>query len=639
MPLTIERMVDLEADVVSITHDTDHVYAACRDNVVRVWSKKDWSLVATLGETSSPPLAVHVDADNVYATCGKRVYVWSRASWGMVGWFELSYQALVSTMYHDTFLVGSREGRIVSINKETHETSSWQLYKSELTGLWVDDTIICTSDKKKGNVVVWQRRNGAAPSRMKELNSKERCTALAGNKEFVIAGLGNGDIELWQREDWTLARVLPHVVSQPVAALWANDYYLVAASAQELVTIWVVQTGQMIGRLDTGGERIESVDVDHDQIYVGTGGSLLVCQVLYGVAGHDLETSINVDFAQGPLKTSPYDVLESVLVQKKRGDELVQKGQFAEAVAQYELALQMLIDNTHALLEVPNEREKLTRELNRKLGRALIRSKITELQELQKRVEQVSDEFEMRGRTELEDSELEALWDEAKRAVKESRVLAEARAGDILSYHLAFIADTLEEDLRAAMEKAEKYKEKINQAEALVKHILSEWRWMERRRTKLDARRQFLESVVERLKGELEKTSAEDKEVREILTSALKEYEHLRDQITRIVSAADEEEERELQSRDEAIAAISGLLRLVPRKRDQIASLKDPTERQREYEALVQALNQALETAKQFKLKEEIRNLRNELEALRGLNGSADSSVSEMASTAEGTDS
>ncbi|MHA2192905.1 MAG: hypothetical protein ACXAAR_05710 [Candidatus Thorarchaeota archaeon] len=123
LPLGHEIIAVLEADAVHIVHDERFLYAACRDLKVRVWSKEDWQLVAELGETSSEPLVVHVDDEQVYATCERRVYVWKKETWGMTGWFELTYQAITSTLQGDSFYVGARDGRLVSIKKHTHETS------------------------------------------------------------------------------------------------------------------------------------------------------------------------------------------------------------------------------------------------------------------------------------------------------------------------------------------------------------------------------------------------------------------------------------------------------------------------------------------------------------------------------------
>ena len=64
--------------------------------------------------------------------------------------------------------------------------------------------------------------------------------------------------------------------------------------------------------------------------------------------------------------------------------------EYHNAVAEYESALQLLIDNTHALLEVPEEREKLTNELNERLGKALLKAKIQELQVFVEDVEELS---------------------------------------------------------------------------------------------------------------------------------------------------------------------------------------------------------------------------------------------------------
>ena len=80
----------------------------------------------------------------------------------------------------------------------------------------------------------------------------------------------------------------------------------------------------------------------------------------------------------------------------------------------------------------------------------------------------------------------------------------------------------------------------------------------------------------------------------------------------------DDNHDDELSNREEAMDAIDGLLKLMPKKRDSILAMNTPEERKKELTHLRAALEQALETAKRFKFKEEIRNIQNELNAIEG---------------------
>ncbi|NOR38934.1 MAG: hypothetical protein GQ580_05025, partial [Candidatus Thorarchaeota archaeon] len=113
--VTHEEVTVLEVDAVDVSYDDRFLYAACKDKYVRVWSKGDWQLVAELGETNSEPLTVHIGKDHVFATCERRVYMWQKGTWGMIGWFELSYHALTSDLHGDYFYIGTQEGRLLSI--------------------------------------------------------------------------------------------------------------------------------------------------------------------------------------------------------------------------------------------------------------------------------------------------------------------------------------------------------------------------------------------------------------------------------------------------------------------------------------------------------------------------------------------
>ncbi|MGY5875981.1 MAG: hypothetical protein RTU30_09560, partial [Candidatus Thorarchaeota archaeon] len=359
---------------------------------------------------------------------------------------------------------------------------------------------------------------------------------------------------------------------------------------------------------------------DHEYLYIATPEGTLIVSLQYENRPLDLYSDEESRYGLGVLSTSPYDVLEGIIELQNRGEALLKEGAFHEAVTAFETALQHLIDNSHALQEVPEEREKLTSELNSRLGKALLRSKIEEVKELNKLIEEVSDELEQRGRLIRDGSDVDKLWLEAARTIKESRVLAESQAGNILSYQLTYAADSLEADLTEAKSKLEKYREKISQVRALTHSVMSEWRWMERRRTSLQERKSFLEGAISDLSARLEE-AGEDVEVVEILKESLDDYKRIHLQIIRILGAAEIEPSDDLLSRDEAIEAIESLLIVIPRERQAMLDISNPAERRVEQERLIEALMQALETADKFKLKEEKIQIQNELESVKSLEG------------------
>ena len=446
-----EVVIELEFEAVDIAYDDDFLYAACRDQMIRVWSKESWQLVAELGETSSIPLAVAVDETQVYATCEKRVYVWNKENWGMIGWFELSYQAITSRLHGDYFYIGARDGRLVSIQKETRDPNSWQLHKSDITSLWSDEKIICTSTRKE-EPRVWLKDSGTAPSELARLDKKGKGGVLAGNKEFILVGTPSGEIAVYDRVEYSLVRTLEPRKSNTIQSMWASSYYAISATTNGTLGIWDLRHGEELGEISLNGTRILWVTADHDLLYVATTGSIFIARLL--ASGRPLDV-----LSEGPsvwkdslLKTSPYDVLESAIQLEKRGDEKYQDGMYHEAVVEYENALQLLIDNTHALLEVPEERQMLTDGLNTKLGRALLKAKIIELEALSHEIRQLSEELEVRKRTDMASEDVERLWGAAGRAIKESRVLSDAQAGDMLSYQLTHAVDKLDHELQAAID-------------------------------------------------------------------------------------------------------------------------------------------------------------------------------------------
>ncbi|MFW9932537.1 MAG: hypothetical protein ACFFDR_07760 [Candidatus Thorarchaeota archaeon] len=610
----------LEGDAVYLNVDDKYVYAACDDMKVRVWSRDDWQLVAELGETSSPPLAVHVDDNQVYATCEKRVYVWNKNSWGMIGWFELSYSAVTSTLRGDSLYVGAKEGRLVSIKKESHDTSSWQLFKADINNLWGDGEIICTSTSKD-EAVVWKLESEGAPTEIKRLEKKDKGTKVVGNSHFIITGLTTADIKLWDRVDWSQIKSLPALESNVIGSMWANDLYLVVSSNTARVSIWDLRKGVGIGTIKLEGTKIFHVRVDKQHIFLATPDKILIVSITLSQQPLDLSAEDGMLYAPGLLKTSPYDVLESVLDLQKQGDAKIQNAEYHEAVADYEHALQLLIDNTHALLEVPSEREALTNELNDRLGLSLLRAKISEIEDLTKEIMVISDEFDREGRSSKDEVELERIWNSASRAIKESRVLAEAQAGHILSYQLSHATDNLEQEWHEAQEKFELYQEKITEALTLTQNVRSEWRWLERKRSSLQEREGFLTNAITKLEKSIV-DAEEDAEVVEILALALNEFVHLKDQIGRILSVSTTEPQEVVLTKDETSSAIKGLLGVLTKRKEQTTNPQNIAEFQRETKQLTEAIEQALQAAQYHKMKDEIQSLSKELAILKGVEGS-----------------
>ena len=614
-PLSHEIVTILETPAVDLTYDENYLYAACRDRRVRVWSKTDWKIVTELGETDTPPLDVDVDDTQVFATCERRVYVWKKETWGLTGWFELSYQALTSILHGDYFYVGASDGRLVSIQKDTHETSSWQLHKSDLTSLWSDDKIICTGTKKE-EPIVWLKDHDTAPSELARLDKKGKGGVLSGNNEFVLVGNSTGEIAVYDRVEWELVRTLKSRSSNSVSSMWASNYYLVAAMANGSLTIWDLKRGEEIGEVTLNGQKIEWIEADHDLLYIATQEGITIIRLLTSGSPLDVCSDSPPILTDSLLKTSPYDVLEGALQLEKKADQHYQDGMFHEAVLEYEHALQILIDNTHALQEVPEERQLLTDELNTRLSKALLKAKIQELQTIGHEIRQLSEELDVRKRTDRTPEDIERLWGLAGRAIKESYALAEAQASDMLSYQLTHVVETLETDLNEAMSKFNVFQETINQATALTRQISNEWRWKERKRTKLPERKEFLEGAMEKLGIALEQADPEG-EVKRILSGALDEYRRVYSQIDRIVTSYVSEQDTSFTSKEEAQEAIDGLLSVMPKKIEALQTIEDETERDLEEKRIATALEQALETANMFKMKAESKAIQTEFEKIR----------------------
>ncbi|MCK5265837.1 MAG: hypothetical protein KAR03_09540 [Candidatus Thorarchaeota archaeon] len=604
----------LEVDAIDIDYDADYLYAACRDQRIRVFDKNTWKLVAELSEPDSEPLAVDVDDAQVYATCEKRVYVWKKNTWGMIGWFDLSYQAVASSLQGDFFFIGAKEGRLVSIQKESHETSSWQLHKSDITSIWSDEQIICTSTKKE-EPRVWLKESNSAPSELTRLDNKGKGGIVTGNSDFIFVGTPSSEIALYDRKEWGLSNTYEPKNSNMISSMWASDYYLLAAVSSGNLSLWDTKRGIEIGNIELDGHKIEFVTADHDLLYVATPEGIFILQVIASGRPLDICCEGPLIWNESLLKTSPYDVLEDSLKLERSGDQKYQEGLYHEAVVEYEYAMRLIIDNTHALLEVPEERILLTEELNNRLGKALLKSKIQEIQALGHDIRQLSEELEERKRTDMDPDDVDSLWASAGRVIKESRVLADAQSSDMLSFQLTHEIDALDSELTDAMTRYDTFRETINQAIALIRQVSNEWHWMERKRTSLIERKEFLEKSIERISSALE-DAEQDGEVQTILANALDDYKKIFKQIDWTIQSSENEPGEIFANRDEVVETIESLLVIIPKKREILGTITDPDEYETERLRLLSALQQALETARNFKINKSIKTIEKEISLL-----------------------
>ena len=609
-----ESISILEVDALDIDYDSKFLYAACRDHKIRVYDKNTWQLVTELSETDAEPLAVDVDDEQLYATCEKRVYVWNKDDWGMIGWFELSYQAVTSSLQGDFFFIGAKEGRLVSIQKESHETSSWQLHKSDLSSIWSDDRIICTSTKKE-EPRVWLMESDSAPTELARLDKKGKGGVVTGNSEFVFVGTPSGEIAVYDRTEWGLSITFEPEDSGMVSSIWASDYYLIAAVSSGRLILWDTKRGEEIGTIALNGHKIEFVTADHDLLYVATPAGIFILQIIASGRPLDVCCEGPLEWKESLLKTSPYDVLEDALKLEKSGDQKYQDGFYHKAVDEYEHGMRLLIDNTHALLEVPEERILLTNELDSRLGKALLKAKIQDVQTLCKKIQQLSDELEERKRTDMNPEDVDSLWVSAGLVITESRQLADDQSSDMLSFQLTHEIDALDSVLTDAMTRYDTYRETINQAIALIKQISNLWHWMERKRTSLIDRKEFLEKSINRISSALAKAEP-DGEVETILKNAMEEYKKIFGQIDRIVSSSENETEEIFANREEDSETIESLLLIIPKKREALGAITDPAEQEEERLRIESALQQALGIAKSMKLSKSIKAIKKELSLL-----------------------
>ena len=231
-------------------------------------------------------------------------------------------------------------------------------------------------------------------------------------------------------------------------------------------------------------------------------------------------------------------------------------------------------------------------------------------------IEELAEELKERKLTDTPPEEVETYWAEAGRVIKESRVLADAQSSDMLSFQLLHEVEKLDTILTDAMTLYDSFRETINQAVALTRQISNEWHWMERKRTSLAERKEFLQTSIQRISDAL-KEAKPGSEVQLILSNAQADYRKLFEQIDWILETSETEQKEIFTSKDEALETIDSLLVVIPKKRDALTLISDPDEIEKERNRLIDVLQEALETAKSFKLSKETKAIEEELALLQ----------------------
>ena len=126
---------------------------------------------------------------------------------------------------------------------------------------------------------------------------------------------------------------------------------------------------------------------------------------------------------------------------------------------------------------------------------------------------------------------------------------------------------------------------------------------------------EFLETSLTRLSEALETANPEG-EVQTILSGALDDYKKIFEQIDWIISSSETDSEAVFANREEAVETIDSLLIVLPKKREALGTISEPDEYEKERLRLVAALQQALETAKSFKMNKSIKAIEEELSHL-----------------------
>ena len=104
--------------------------------------------------------------------------------------------------------------------------------------------------------------------------------------------------------------------------------------------------------------------------------------------------------------------------------------------------------------------------------------------------------------------------------------------------------------------------------------------------------------------------------MRTILTNSYDNYQKLYEQIDWIISTSSTDSDSIFTNRDEAAETIGALLVIIPKRREALGVISSPKEKEKERHRLISALQQALESAKKFKLTKNIKALEKELAAL-----------------------
>ena len=118
---------------------------------------------------------------------------------------------------------------------------------------------------------------------------------------------------------------------------------------------------------------------------------------------------------------------------------------------------------------------------------------------------------------------------------------------------------------------------------------------------------------MEKLSAALKEADPEG-EVRQIVSGAYDEYKRLYSQLDRIVSSYVTEQDTTFATREEATSALESLLVVIPKKIASLQKIANDKEKNLEEQRIISALEQALATAKSFKMNKMKKAIEAELE-------------------------
>lgn len=219
--------------------DDDYIYTSCNDKKLRVWSRSDYSLLATSEEDYPNILTIFADDDYIYAAgYGKVIHVWEKDFFfsHYIAGLEGHTNAIRKVVADENYIYSASEDTTARVWSRTDFSlvSVLDDHTDYVFNVFVDDDYIYTGseDKRMG---VWSKTD--FQSVMMATGHTAWVSRIGTDDDYIYSGSGDKTIRVWRKTDFSHVATLEGHTDW-ITSLVVEGPYIYSSSADGTVRIW-----------------------------------------------------------------------------------------------------------------------------------------------------------------------------------------------------------------------------------------------------------------------------------------------------------------------------------------------------------------------------------------------------------------